>query len=1378
MKKIKAKGRAALANFVFTDKYAHSVDNYTRRETKHEVVSRLIDMHKDNFKDHNNHVMIHTKLDECYKAVMANEIMPSMRSLQNSPYAINKNNTRMYNCAASPLDRVEFFSQLTFVLLSGCGVGFSVIPENISQLPSITKMETVETRAFMVPDSIEGWSDSVGFLVRGLFEGYDVDFNYNFVRPEGSIIKGSVGLAPGHAPLKAAHDNLKQLFSRIRDTGQDRITSVDATDICCFIADCVRSGGIRRSALICLFDPQDTAMIEFKAPKNFSFETGTNLHRQQVNISSILDRSITKPELKGLIEFARDYFEPGIMMSDNKHELTNPCQPSNATVIIKDKGLATFGEMNEGDYIWSREGWTKVVKKWSTGVKPVYKTRTTGGTFLGTLNHRVETRNGKEEVKHASEIRVCEGVEYKADIKLEPQDVMDGLFFGDGAHHKANNYLPFLHIGNKDEEYYDSEISHLINERRQHSSGCGVPSVTTTITREEMDLTFNKSIPNRFYRNLNQLRGFLRGLYSANGSVLSSSNGRVTFKTASSDLRDDIQLALSILGIKSYFTTNKSKKVKFSNGEYQCKESYDINISKLESKRVFAEQIGFIHGYKTEKLRSILVNTNNTNKQVMYSKLLSKDYVRDEEVFDITVDNNSHTYWTGGLSVSNCAEIKLWPYIDKERSRSCFQFCNLTTVNMKEVSTQVEMNRRADLATFLGAIQSSYTTFDYLGEDTEFVTSRENLLGVSMTGIRDSADMDKTREVIAAGSRFVKDRAKVYSKLIGVNMPARITTCKPEGCQVADSIVLSDKGILELQELADIKGDQWQDIDIQIAQENQLSPSDKFFINGYVPTKIVTTDGGIQQEMSLGHAIRVLRGSEYIWAHAPDLEVGDKLPYRVGGYTQEMGAYQPLKYVEPTESQHRYGSPSNFPKFINEDMAWLLGLYLADGSTHKAGFRINGGIDKIQTLQRASRICSEQFSLYFKIQEEFKTIKGETQKQKKATGRILYMNNRHLGKLFELNNLVKPKTKDIEIPLAIRRSPLSVIEAYIEGYAAGDGSKKTQQQTFCTVSERMARQLVVVLRAIGRDAKLRLMPPTKSSYGKNMRYWISERRGREADTKYQRRTTRSVWKQLDELDLSSLSFDTITTIEDGFNDTYDISVPENNTYVANSYISHNTTSKVMATSSGVHRDFYRTYIQRIVAKKDSAIVKYVLDTIPEAWEANPYDPTGNSGYLLFPIETAHGGKDTVEEQLDLIKFLQKEWINPASSQELCVVPMQHSVSNTVSFRDENFDTMVDKIHEDREWHSGVSFQAESNPFAYPNSPITPVDLAYGTDSRLLEETPYTVDKDKRQKWANTRFRQLKGAFDSRSIDWDKVPSNSPVDLNFGIACSGGACDLD
>lgn len=104
--------------------------------------------------------------------------------------------------------------------------------------------------------------------------------------------------------------------------------------------------------------------------------------------------------------------------------------------------------------------------------------------------------------------------------------------------------------------------------------------------------------------NIEEKLSFMKGLYSANGSVIK--NGRVAFKSTCKTLILQIQDFLSELGINSYITTNKAKTVNFSNGQYLCKESYDLNIGKKASRQLFYEKIGFVHKYKMENLKNIL----------------------------------------------------------------------------------------------------------------------------------------------------------------------------------------------------------------------------------------------------------------------------------------------------------------------------------------------------------------------------------------------------------------------------------------------------------------------------------------------------------------------------------------------------------------------------------------------------------------------------------------------------------------------------------------------------------------------------------------------------------------------------------------------------
>ena len=232
---------------------------------------------------------------------------------------------------------------------------------------------------------------------------------------------------------------------------------------------------------------------------------------------------------------------------------------------------------------------------------------------------------------------------------------MDGLVIGDGSVHKASNNLVFLCIGENDKDYFNSEINSLIIKHRPGLKKTAY-EIISTISPNELPLLPIREIPNRFfYGNKEKVRGFLRGLYSANGSVVDK---RITLKTSSSKLRDQVQIMLSSIGINSYFTTNKKKDVKFENGTYDCKESYDINISTDRIK--FHNLIGFLQEYKNDKLKEIIKTKNSGRKEKNPIKSINK--ISTEEVFDITVDNKSHTYWTGGCNVSNCGEIPLSPY--------------------------------------------------------------------------------------------------------------------------------------------------------------------------------------------------------------------------------------------------------------------------------------------------------------------------------------------------------------------------------------------------------------------------------------------------------------------------------------------------------------------------------------------------------------------------------------------------------------------------------------------------------------------------------------------------------------------------------------------
>lgn len=148
-------------------------------------------------------------------------------------------------------------------------------------------------------------------------------------------------------------------------------------------------------------------------------------------------------------------------------------------------------------------------------------------------------------------------------------------------------------------------------------------------------------------------------------------------------------------------------------------------------------------------------------------KLKKINVTKNEDVYDINCNKN-HNFFANGLLVHNCGEIALRP----------FQFCNLTEVNVSDVSDQKELNARCRAAALIGTLQASYTEFHYLRPVWQRTTEKDALIGVSMTGTASHGVMDLD---LKEASKSVKDENARIADLIGINKASRTTTVKPSG---------------------------------------------------------------------------------------------------------------------------------------------------------------------------------------------------------------------------------------------------------------------------------------------------------------------------------------------------------------------------------------------------------------------------------------------------------------------------------------------------------------------------------------------------------------------------------------------------------------------
>lgn len=320
MTQTKIDPRDTLADFIVASKYARHRADLGRRETYDEAIDRVMAMHRRKFGPD-----FTDDLAQIEQALKDRRILGSQRNLQFAGPGVERINLRGYNCSFSYADRSHFFAEALWLLLCGCGVGFSVQKHHVAKLDPLFQPHDGTHRTHRVRDSIEGWADALDDLMRSYFKhGHReiVYFDYSEIRLEGSPISTSSGKAPGPKPLRDSLESIRSILNRVeRTTG--RLRPIDVYDIVMEAASCVRAGGIRRSATICLFSPDDEEMTKAKIGEWLK----THPNRRLSNNSALLLRNApeSKAYFERLIQSTREMGEPGFSFTDDLEYGTNPC---------------------------------------------------------------------------------------------------------------------------------------------------------------------------------------------------------------------------------------------------------------------------------------------------------------------------------------------------------------------------------------------------------------------------------------------------------------------------------------------------------------------------------------------------------------------------------------------------------------------------------------------------------------------------------------------------------------------------------------------------------------------------------------------------------------------------------------------------------------------------------------------------------------------------------------------------------------------------------------------------------------------------------------------------------------------------------------------
>ena len=340
-------------------KYAKYNPKLLRRETWDEIVKRNMNMHIKTYPQ------LKKEIKDCYKHFVATKkILPSMRSMQFGGKPVEVAPNRVYNCAYMPIDSYIAFSETMFLLLGGTGVGYSVQRHHIEEMQELHKPNPNRQRRYLIADSIEGWADAIKTLMEcylGIRTSTPV-FDYSDIREKGATLITSGGKAPGPQPLRECLVKIEGILQNIPNG--DKLSSLQAHDIMCHIADAVLSGGIRRAAMISLFSADDIEMISCKSGTWWE----NNPQRGRSNNSAVLLRHrVTKDFFMDLWDRikASGSGEPGIYFNNDKDWGTNPC----CEIALRPFQFCNLTEVNASDIIDQAD----------------LESRVSAAAFLGTL---------------------------------------------------------------------------------------------------------------------------------------------------------------------------------------------------------------------------------------------------------------------------------------------------------------------------------------------------------------------------------------------------------------------------------------------------------------------------------------------------------------------------------------------------------------------------------------------------------------------------------------------------------------------------------------------------------------------------------------------------------------------------------------------------------------------------------------------------------------------------------------------------------------------------------------------------------------------------------------------------------------------------------
>ena len=388
--------RKEIGDYVFISKYARTVNG--RKETWEESVDRVMEMHREKLGLLLNQPRLNELFEFATSMYKKKRVLGAQRALQFGGEPMIKHAARQFNCCGSYINRVEFYKELMYLLLCGCGCGYSVQKCHIQQLPECWGVDrSKKSRLINIDDSVEGWSLAVDALIKSYYyHEAPVRFDFSSIRKKGSFITGGFR-APGPEPLRKCLEKMDKLLQRW--SGR-KLTSFELHRLACIIADAVISGGVRRAALLCQFDADDQDMISCKTGE--WWVEMPELSR--ANNSAAILPSTPEAVYNRLFKYIEEFGEPATIFIPHEDIVYNPCCFTGDTIVAVADGrngvtIKELAEAGEKTPIYYKNKRGKVCieygRAFCTGEKKVVKVVLSNGSVINcTPDHPLQTVNG------------------------------------------------------------------------------------------------------------------------------------------------------------------------------------------------------------------------------------------------------------------------------------------------------------------------------------------------------------------------------------------------------------------------------------------------------------------------------------------------------------------------------------------------------------------------------------------------------------------------------------------------------------------------------------------------------------------------------------------------------------------------------------------------------------------------------------------------------------------------------------------------------------------------------------------------------------------------------------------------------------------------